>query len=133
EELVERFSLDRASKPPAVFDEQKLRWMNGHYLRRLESSELRDRLESLLGRPIPEAAVAVAQEKMQTLTDFWRLAAFLVEVQPLDDGAWRKVMTDGAPDRLRRAREALARAEPFDPGGVGAAPRGPVAELGVKP
>src|SRR3989449_4560420 len=57
EELVERFSLERVSKSPAVFDEQKLRWMNGHYLRRLESSELRDRLESLLGRPIPGAAV----------------------------------------------------------------------------
>ena len=97
EELVERFSLERVSKSPAVFDEQKLRWMNGHYLRQLEPDELNRRVEALLGRPVPEAAVAVAQEKMQTLTDFWRLAAFLVEPQPLDERAWEKVMTDGAP------------------------------------
>ena len=34
----ERFSLERVSKSPAVFDEQKLRWMNGRYLRELRST-----------------------------------------------------------------------------------------------
>src|SRR5438067_1351225 len=132
-ELIERFSLERVSKSPAVFDEQKLRWMNGHYLRQLEPTELRRRIEELLGRPVPEAAVAIAQEKMQTLTDFWRLAAFLVEPQPLDERAWEKVMTDGAPDRLRRARDAIARAEPFEPEALETALRSVVDDLGVKP
>jgi len=77
--------------------------------------------------------VAVAQEKMQTLTDFWRLAAFLVEPQPLDERAWEKVMTDGAPDRLRRAREAIASVEPFEPETLETALRSVVDELGVKP
>ncbi|MGH2846069.1 MAG: glutamate--tRNA ligase, partial [Thermoleophilaceae bacterium] len=36
DELVERFALERVSRNPAVFDEQKLRWMNGRYLRELE-------------------------------------------------------------------------------------------------
>ena len=35
-ELQERFSLERVSKSPAVFDEQKLRWMNGRYVRELD-------------------------------------------------------------------------------------------------
>jgi glutamyl-tRNA synthetase len=133
EELVERFSLERVSKAPAVFDEQKLRWMNGHYLRQLPPEELARRLERYLGRAVPEAAVAVAQEKMQTLADFWRLAAFLVEPQPTDDRAWDKVMSDGAPDRLRRAREAIAGAEPFDTAALESALRAVVEELGVKP
>src|SRR5256714_1883631 len=133
EELIERFSLERVSKSPAVFDEQKLRWMNGHYLRRLPPDELRRRLEALLGRPVPEAAVTIAQEKMQTLADFWRLAAVLVEPQPLDERAWDKVMTDGAPDRLRRARDAIASAEPFEPETLETALRSVVDELGVKP
>jgi glutamyl-tRNA synthetase len=30
DELIEKFSLERVSKNPAVFDEAKLRWMNGH-------------------------------------------------------------------------------------------------------
>lgn len=32
-ELVERFSFDRVSKSPAVFDTQKMNWMNNHYLK----------------------------------------------------------------------------------------------------
>src|SRR3954447_10831436 len=34
-QLVERFSLDRVSRNPAQFDERKLRWLNGRYLRAL--------------------------------------------------------------------------------------------------
>jgi glutamyl-tRNA synthetase len=133
EELIERFSLERVSKSPAVFDEQKLRWMNGLYLRRLAPDELARRLEQHLGREVPLAAVEIAQEKMQTLEDFWRLAAFLVEPQELDERAWAKVMTDGAPERLRRAREAIAAADRFDPEGLEAALRPVVDELGAKP
>ena len=133
EELTERFSLERVSKSPAVFDEQKLRWMNGHYLRELSTEELTRRLEARLGRDGLAPAVEIAQEKMQTLEDFWRLAAFLVEPQPLDETAWSKVMTDGAPERLRMARDALAAAEPFDASGVETALRGLVDRLGVKP
>ncbi|BCU80368.1 glutamate--tRNA ligase [Polycladomyces abyssicola] len=33
EELIERFSLDRVSKAPAVFDTGKLKWMNNHYIK----------------------------------------------------------------------------------------------------
>jgi glutamyl-tRNA synthetase len=132
DELVERFSLERVSKSPAVFDEQKLRWMNGHYLRELPPEDLARRLEEHLGRPVPAEAVEVAQEKMQTLEDFWRLAAFLVEPQPYDERAWDKVMADSAADRLRRAREAIAAAEPFEPETLEAALRGVVDELGVK-
>ena len=37
DELVENFALERVSRNPAVFDEQKLRWMNGRYLRELDA------------------------------------------------------------------------------------------------
>jgi glutamyl-tRNA synthetase len=133
EELVRNFSLERVSRNPAVFDEQKLRWMNGRYLRELEPGELRSRIEQLTGRELPEEAVAISQEKMQTLADFWPLAGFLVERRPYDDVAWDKIMRDGAPERLRAARDALEQAEPFDEGSVEAALRGVVERLGVKP
>jgi glutamyl-tRNA synthetase len=134
EELIRNFSLDRVSRSPAVFDEQKLRWMNGRYLRELAPEELAARLERLTGREGLLEPAAVAQEKMQTLADFWPLAGFLVErPQDYDEKAWRKVMGNGAPERLRAAREALAGAEPFDREGVEAALRGVVERLGVKP
>lgn len=133
DELKDRFSLERVSRSPAVFDEQKLRWMNSHYLREMDSGELTDRLERRLGREGLHPAVQVAQEKLQTLADFWPMAGFALERRPIDDRAWKKVMRDGAPERLARARAALADVEPFDAGGVEVALRGVVDQLGVKP
>ena len=134
DELIERFELSRVSKNPAVFDEQKLRWMNGRYLRELDPADLRRRIEELSGRDVPPEAVAISQEKMQTLADFWPLAGFLVERGPLDQKAWEKVMRDGGPERLRAARDALEGAgDPFDVERVETALRGVVDRLGVKP
>jgi len=132
DQLVEGFSLERVSKNPAVFDEQKLRWMNGRYLRELDTAELARRLEEILGREGLEPAAAVAQEKMQTLADFWPLAGFLVEPQPIDEKAWEKVMRDGAGERLSAVRDELAALEAFDQESVEAALRGLVDRLGVK-
>jgi glutamyl-tRNA synthetase len=133
DELIQRFSLERVSRNPAVFDEQKLRWMNGRYLRELDPAELRRRLEELYGREVPPEAVEISQEKMQTLADFWDLAGFLVERREIDPKAWDRVMGDGGPDRLRAAREALEAAEPFDTETVERALRGVVERLEVKP
>src|SRR5215210_6394101 len=133
-ELIENFSLGRVSRNPAVFDEQKLRWMNGRYLRELSVEELKRRLEELYGRQVPREAVEISQEKMQTLADFWPLAGFiLARPDGYDQKAWIKVMGDGAPERLKAAREVIEVAEPFGVESVEAALRGLVERLGVKP
>jgi glutamyl-tRNA synthetase len=133
DELIKLFSLDRVSKNPAVFDEQKLRWMNGRYLREMPLDELHKTLETRLSRQLPVEAVQIAQEKMQTLDDFWTLAGFLVERQPTDEKAWGKVMQNGAAERLAKARDALAGAEPFTPETIEQALRQVVEETGAKP
>src|SRR5690242_8161841 len=133
DELIKLFSLDRVSKNPAVFDEQKLRWMNGRYLREMPLDELHKTLETRLSRQLPVEAVQIAQEKMQTLDDFWTLAGFLVERQPTDEKAWGKVMQNGAAERLAKARDALATAEPFTPETIEQALREVVEETGAKP
>ncbi len=134
-ELIERFSLERVSRNPAVFDEAKLRNMNGVYMRELPLDALRGRLEDLVGRDLPEQVVAISQEKMQTLADFWPLAGTLVEAPAsYDEKAWGKVMVDGADERLRAAREALnAIPEPFRAEDVESALRALVERLEVKP
>jgi glutamyl/glutaminyl-tRNA synthetase len=133
DELIELFSLERVSRNPAVFDEQKLRWMNGRYLREMSTEKLQRLLEERLGRELPSDAVEIAQEKMQTLDDFWTLAGFLVERRPTDEKAWNKVMQDGAGERLAKARDALAEAEPFTAESVEHALRSVVDQLGAKP
>jgi glutamyl-tRNA synthetase len=133
EQLIGGFSLERVSKSPAIFDEQKLRWMNGRYMRELAPAELSARLEERLGRRGLEEAATVAQDKLQTLDDFWPLAGFLVERQPTDERSWDKVMGEGAHERLEAAREALASLEAFDQERVEGALRGLVESLGIKP
>jgi glutamyl-tRNA synthetase len=133
-ELAERFRLDRVSKNPAVFDEQKLRHMNGRYLRELGLDELTRRLEEHTGREGLRGAVEISAEKIQTLADFWPLSGFVFD-GPVDDPAAfeRIVAADGGVEILRSAREALSGAEPFNQETVEAALRGVVERLGLKP
>jgi glutamyl-tRNA synthetase len=78
-QLVRRFDVRRVSKNPAQFDEQKLRWMNGRYLRELGPAELTERIEAFTGRDGLGEAVAISEEKIQTLADFWPLAGFIFD------------------------------------------------------
>jgi glutamyl/glutaminyl-tRNA synthetase len=142
DELIEKFELERVSRSPAVFDEQKLRWMNGHYIRALPVGELTGRVARYLSEqglpgsddPRLEQAVAAAQEKISTLADFPDLVGFAFAPPELDERAWVKVMTkDGAGQALVRARESLAVAEPFDEEQVERALRAVVEDLGAKP
>jgi glutamyl-tRNA synthetase len=133
QQLIENFTLDRVSKSPAVFDEKKLRWMNGRYLREMDPKELTRILEERTGQAGLGEAVRISQEKMQTLNDFETLSGWLYEERPTDEKAWAKVMRDGAAENLARAREALARVEPFDEAGVERALNALVEELDVKP
>jgi glutamyl-tRNA synthetase len=132
DELVERFSLERVSKNPAVFDEQKLRWMNGRYMRELPLDDLHRRLEQFYGRDdIPIEIVAIAREKMQTLADFWGLAGPLIDApSEYEDKAWREW---GRSPHLRAVRDDLANASPWDVVVIEAVLRGLVDDLGVKP
>jgi glutamyl-tRNA synthetase len=111
EELVDAFSLERVSKSPAVFDEQKLRHMNGRYLRELPVEDLTERLQQRTGRDDLRGAVEISQEKISTLDEFWPLTSFLFEGAKDDPAARDKVLgTPEALERLEQARAALAEA-----------------------
>src|ERR1700744_2715459 len=133
-ELAERFRLERVSKNPAVFDERKLRHLNGRHLRALGIDELTRRLEEFTGRQGLRPAVEITAEKIQTLADFWPLVSFIFD-GPVDDPAAfdRTIRSDGGGEALTAAREALATAEPFDAERIEAALRGVVEQLETKP
>src|SRR5438270_7275000 len=133
-ELAERFRLDRVSKNPAVFDERKLRHLDGRHLRELDRTELTARLEEFTGRGDIAAAVEIAAEKMQTLSEFWPLVAFLFDGPADDPAAFEKVLgREGAPERLTQARAALADTHPFGVEEIEAALRGVVERTQSKP
>ena len=56
-ELVEEFDMGRVSKSPAIFDLQKLNWLNGLYIRELSPLELRD----LIAPYLAEAGIEFAR------------------------------------------------------------------------
>jgi glutamyl-tRNA synthetase len=134
DELAHRFRLERVSKNPAVFDERKLRHMNGWYIRHLGLDELTARLEAFTGQRELRSAVEIAAEKIQTLADFWPLVSFLFEGPADDRSAFERVICGaGGAEILGSARDALAGAEPFTVEEVEQALRSVVESRGAKP
>jgi glutamyl-tRNA synthetase len=141
-ELVERFALERVSRNPARFDEVKLRWLNGVYIRELPVPELTRRVGELVERTghagasdderFP-GAVAISREKLHTLADFWPLAGFLFDGPAEDPKARERWLGEEGRIALSEARAALAALDSFTDAGVGAALEAVVARRGVKP
>jgi glutamyl-tRNA synthetase len=141
EELVERFGLDRVSRNPARFDETKLRWLNGVWIRNLPVEDLTGRIERFQSRAHPgiaedprlARAVRISQEKIHTLADFWSLTGPLLD-EPVEDlKARERWLGAEGTATLRQAREGLAGLDEFSESDVGAVLEALVARLQVKP
>jgi glutamyl-tRNA synthetase len=135
-ELVERFRVEDVGKAAAIFDEKKLRWINGRYMREMPIDDYTQAVARHLGREPDErlrTACEIVQEKAQTLEEVWPLIRFLFGPPVEDEKAWRKVMKDGALSALEASREAMAAAEGFDSAAVKAALAPLPERLGVKP
>ncbi|MGI9183628.1 MAG: glutamate--tRNA ligase [Solirubrobacteraceae bacterium] len=123
-ELAQRFRLGRVSRNPAVFDERKLRHVNGRHLRELDVGELTERMEQFTGRSGLGPAVEISREKIQTLSDFWPLVGFVFDGPVYDPKALAKTIgTDEGRAALEEARDVLASTEPFEPEPIEAALR----------
>jgi glutamyl-tRNA synthetase len=136
DELIERFRVEDVGKSAAIFDEKKLRWINGRYMREMPLDEYVDAVATHLDRPADErlrVACQIVQEKAQTLEEVWPLICFLFEPLVEDEKAWRKTMKDEALAALEASREALADAGAFDAAGVETALAPLPERLGVKP
>jgi glutamyl-tRNA synthetase len=133
DQLVEQFDIERVQRNPARFDEQKLRWLNGRYLRELPLDELTRLLEEHTGRSGLGPAVAISHEKIQTLADFWPLAGFIFD-GPADDPAAREKWLDAdGRGALAEAREALASLQDWTVEGIEAALRAVIEARHAKP
>jgi len=132
EELVERFTLERVGASPAVFDFQKLDWLNGVYLRALPPEEYADRLTSYLREQgyewddeLVRKVAPLVQDKIATLGEFPAFAGFFfARVEP-------DAEVDG--QVLPAAAETLAQVEPFEAGAIEEALRALAEQLGLKP
>lgn len=76
EELIEKFSLERVQRSGARFDERRLLWMNGEWIRRLSLDELYNRVErywskeaSSYDETYKKQVLALVQERIKTLAE----------------------------------------------------------------
>jgi glutamyl-tRNA synthetase len=145
--LCESFSLDRVSSNPAIFDTDKLDWMNGVYIRELGAEAFVDRMAPLLvdaGLTTAEQVAALrpwllklaplVSERIKRLDEIVPMVRFLfVEELEIDPAAHAKVVkAGGAVPVLTAARTALAALPVFETAPVEEALRALPEQLGVK-
>ncbi|HEX7076815.1 MAG TPA: glutamate--tRNA ligase [Candidatus Eisenbacteria bacterium] len=146
DELAKVFSLDRISHNPAIFNTEKLEWMNGEYFRSLPVEARVDRVvahlrgtgaipESALGdRALLARAVEAVGDRMKRPEHFLDYAAWLFvdRVDP-EPGPWADLLAKTlAPAHLEKLADRLQSVEPFEHDPIERAARGLAAEEGVK-
>jgi glutamyl-tRNA synthetase len=128
EELTQHFSLERVSKNPAIFNLEKLEWMNGEYFRALPLARRADLViehlssadsvpaEALRDRAAIERAVAAVGDRMRRPQQFLEYAAYLfVDRVTPEPAPWAELLAKPlAAARMRRLAETIERTEPFE-------------------
>lgn len=91
EELIQKFSLDRVQRSGARFDENRLLWMNGHWIRNITLDDLYDRSKNYwpeAATPYDEAykkqVLGLIQERLKYLSEIPSLTNFFFEDLPVD-------------------------------------------------
>jgi len=147
QDLIDNFSLERVSKTAAIFNREKLQWMNGVYIRQLSREDFRQRaLQALeeglppeVERPLsPEYVGRIAplvQERVRTLDEVPQLTRFFFTDRLAYDAALL-VPKDMTPESTRHAlevsRQRLAGLTAFDAGTLEGLLRPLAVELGLK-
>ncbi|MBK8871424.1 MAG: glutamate--tRNA ligase [Elusimicrobia bacterium] len=121
EELTRKFTVERCGKSPAIFDPNKLIWMNGEYIRKMSIGELVDRAMPFIQkagflngqeesrRSEIEAAVALEHEKIKHLTDVPNLIDFFFKDVVYDPASVEKVLKKpDVPEVLKEAVETFS-------------------------
>ena len=121
DEANRMFDLSGVHKAPAVFDAEKLLWMNGQYMMRMSADELYPHLLPFIGdRSLEELRPVIEMHKSRART----LKEMAAQMEPflIDDDAIvyeaeaekKHLKGDDLATRMRELHEALAKTEPFD-------------------
>jgi len=144
--FVRQFSLDRVLANPAVFNFEKLTWMNGVYIRELPDAELAERtapyLERALGRPVDRDLLAriapLIRERIKLLADAAGMTDFFFLEGELDYAAetllGKRFAADapGAAAALQAVAERVEGIEPWQHEALEGAIRPLAEELSLK-
>lgn len=138
--LIEEIDLSRIGASDVRLDPDKLEWLSGEYIRRLEPGGLAERLAQHLGDELPgddaerTRVAAALQERINTLEAARR---FLPQLYPPDPMRWdpealERLKAPGVPRLLEAVHTALKGVEDWDGAVAVAAVRAAGQEVGMK-
>jgi len=145
--VKEKFSLERVGKSGAIFDKDKLLWMNGVYLRQLSPQELAERMLPYLERDLPAhllpvdreyllSIVPLIQERIKLLSDAADLTIYFFQDELDYDSANlvpRGIDRECTLAALERALADLSSVASFDHQALEGLLRATCADLGLSP
>jgi glutamyl-tRNA synthetase len=118
QELVEFFTLDHVTKSPGIFDEEKLLWLNSHYLKEMPAAELARELTPFLatqGITEPDQdylakVVPTLSARSKTLVEMAAAARFyFLDPRPYEEKAAKKFLSPTAVPVLQEIKARLAK------------------------
>jgi glutamyl-tRNA synthetase len=122
EELIRYFSLEHVTTSPGVYDEEKLLWLNSHYLKETPPPELARLLAPFVERILgvtahPEYLAKVAatlSARAKTLVEMAEMARFyFLDPRPYEDKAAAKFLTAANVPLLEEVARRIAALEPL--------------------
>jgi glutamyl-tRNA synthetase len=121
DELIGAFDLAHVSHNPAVFDTQKLEWMNNHYIQSLDEEDLAARCIPFLtaeGLSVDPAmlrpAIPLIRERMKTLSESPALLRFLFTDDVVPNEKAAELIAKAPQGYLKKVAEALDVLETWD-------------------
>ena len=140
-ELVAAFDYRKINKSPAVFDIQKLRWMNGEYIKAMDEEAYYERalpvVESVVKKPYDKKAIAdLMKTRIEVFPDIAPAINFFEELPEYDVAMYtHKKMKTNTENSLQTLTELLPRLQQldsYDKDSLSALIAGYVAEKGIK-
>ncbi len=147
EELIAEFRMDRFAKSPAVFDTEKLKWMNNQYIKKSDPVRIvalcvphlqkAGYLPAELDAESEQFAydlVTLYQEQLSAASEIVELAALFFHAEPAWDEEGLAVLAEPQVPAVLRVFHGFVsdEAEPFTPESIGAMLKRTQAEAGVK-
>ncbi|NMB13934.1 MAG: glutamate--tRNA ligase [Gallicola sp.] len=125
DELIRQFSFDHVSKSGAIFDREKLDWVNGHYIRALSVEELAEKIKPYLVEKgfveediDPERLNLITQtfqESISKLSDVIEQSAFLFEdITITEEDAKEMARGEQVPELVKAFKEELSEIDTVD-------------------
>ena len=141
EELIEKFTLDNVGKSPAVFNPEKLQWLNAHYIKEKPAKEIARLILPLMNKKGFNAEydnkllmiIEQLRERSKTLNDFVSQSSYFYnEVTEYEEKAKNKFLTEDTKPILQALMEKLGSVENFTYDNIQKALEEVVVELDLK-